>query len=201
MCTVNPASGPGTGPDVRFTTAIPKLQDAGISVKMYVPTKYASQTQGYTLADMYLMIDRAFAFYPTLDGFHFDEQAPSVLKRPFYQAVVTYARNKGARLINGNPGCPVSPAVMPLFDVEDTCEADSMLTLNQALACTFGETGLYNKHRFSAVIKNQETLDVNAIMALSHFIGWWYVTHDSGDNPYDALPLYLDDLLTALAAT
>lgn len=201
MATVNPASGPGTVPDVRFTAAIPRLQDAGILVKMYIPTKYGSAVAGYTLADLYLMIDRAFAFYPTLDGFHFDEQAPGMLKRPFYQALTLYARSKGARLINGNPGNQVSEGVMPLWDVEDVCESDTMISYDQARLCTFASTKRYSKHRFAAVIKGQQTPDLAGIKMLSSLIGWWYVTNDGQTNPYDTLPPYLDQLLETLAAT
>lgn len=201
MATVNPNSGPGTAPDSRFVTAIPKLQDAGIIVKMYVPTNYAQQNAGRTVTDICNMIEIAYSLYPTIDGIMLDEMNGQSVARPFYSRVATFANTKNCHVLEGNPGTQVSVSYPTIFDVLDIYEGKDLPTLDQLITRTWATWGLYDKRKFCATVYGQAALSQSFVDMASRVLGWLYVTDATTPNPYGVLPTYLLDLFKALDAT
>src|SRR5712692_5067107 len=88
---VNPASGPGTAPDVTHLNGYNKLKAAGITVLGYVPTHYAADPNK-SIAISEGKID-AYKNWYNLDGIFFDEMSNNAADAPYYSTVSNYAKN------------------------------------------------------------------------------------------------------------
>ena len=188
---INPNSGPTASADQSYATGIPMLQSSGVHVIAYVATGYASRPPGDVQHD----IDLYHSQYPSLEGIFFDEAAVyEAGHETLYMQYAQYARSAGLSFVVANPGTAPMSQYIPLFDVtmvyETGGEADpASLAM---WAC--------QPHSVGAFAYGIPTLDPAYVTSVRTDVNWIYLTNDTLPNPYDTLPPYFSDLLTALGS-
>lgn len=187
----NPASGPGARLDPSYTAVIKLAKDAGVTVIGYVSTRYGKRPEAEVRADL----DRWLQFYPTIDGFFFDEQASGKDGVPYYEAIAKYVQSKridtGALVVT-NPGTGTAPEYLtPWKGIHVSClyEDHGGLDRYQRL----GWTASLPAAQVAGLIYGESSLAKmreNVRLAASKGVGFLYVTDDGGNNPWDRLPTY-----------
>lgn len=79
--TINPANGPGPGPNPAYTALLDQAHTVGAEVIGYVPLGYGWRPLADVLAD----VEQYATWYPSLDGIFYDEYADSIPKRTAQQ--------------------------------------------------------------------------------------------------------------------
>ncbi|WP_053004958.1 spherulation-specific family 4 protein [Kocuria sp. SM24M-10] len=193
---MNPASGPGTQVDSRYTSAVSDCRAKGQKVIGYVHTSYGSRSLSTVKAE----IDRYFSFY-AVDGVFIDEMSNSTTNsqngqdlREYYRQVYAHIKSKtgGTELVIGNPGAAASSnwqLSTPVADVvvvfEGTWRTYQSWTPrswvlqqpSEKIGNLVYATPADRRARACALSK-----DRNA--------GNFYVTNDIAPNPWDTLPSY-----------
>jgi hypothetical protein len=196
---VNPASGPGSSADSRFTSAIQGVRTAGGRVTGYVSTAYGKRA----VADAEADILRYHQWY-TLDGFFLDEMANdgAAVSVAYYQELHDYIqRLKPTYHVTGNPGTQTAEIYVskPTVDTVVTFENGSGYPGYVASAWT----KKYPAYRFCHLLHSVPSTAslTNAVqLAQARNAGFLYVTDDVLDNPWDTLPTYWDTELNLIEA-
>lgn len=107
---VNPAAGPGSGPDSHYLSVVNEMKNAGVNVLGYVASSYAS-------ADLSTLENqiRAYHDWYGVNGIFIDEVSPSALS--YYQTLHDYAHGVGAQSVVLNPGAPVPASYANAGDI------------------------------------------------------------------------------------
>jgi hypothetical protein len=201
LITINPASGPGQERDLTYVNAIDELREAGIeNILGYVPTDYASERNGRNLADIKNMIDSYRTWYPEVNGIMFDEVPSSIAKKEFYKELIDYAKSTGLTIVRGNPGTEIGEGYLEIFDNLSIYENNVLPNFRTLIANTYHPE--YPKAKFSFVVSGIEDLDSKYLISAREYVGYIHINDDngirSGQNPYDSVPRYLDDLVSLL---
>lgn len=117
LVVVNPASGPGPGPEEGYRTAVRQLQRGGTRVLGYVPTGYGTRDPAQVTAD----IDRYASWY-RVDGIFLDEASGAAEQLTHYRALAEHVRAAGRRLVVLNPGVVPDRGYFDIADVVVTFE-------------------------------------------------------------------------------
>jgi hypothetical protein len=196
MAIMNPNSGPGSGPDPFYISAITTLDASGGSTLGYVHTSY-----GYRkLADVKRDIANYFNWYP-VDGIFLDEMATTATKAnlKYYTAIKNYIRTLyPAAIIVANPGTSFDQAfakagVADVFVDEEDTQANVNATPQAAWEQSYPAT-------MFAEIAVQSSGDAQGVTSLSsRHLGWVYsTTLPLNPNPYAALPSDFSQEVAAL---
>jgi len=189
LLVINPASGPGAGPDPGYRRAIKAAQKAGSHVLGYVPTTWGARPA----ADVGAEIDHYRSWYG-VDGVFLDEAASNETQLTYYRALADQARAAGAKLVVLNPG------VMPAngyFDI-----ADVVVTFE-------GPFAAYRDHRPPAGIAPERTAHLvygasreQALQELTAApsVRYIYVTSGTLPHPWGTVPEYLPQELAGFGA-
>ncbi len=214
----NPNSGPLPGPaNSSYATAFTQLEDAGGKVVAYVYTDNGNAP----LATVEGEISTYIAQYGSLiNGFMLDGMLviPSTLS--YFQSLDTYIKGLGSSYtVIGNAGQPYLNGVSPqdylsTADVFNIFEGPGSAPSGSPGYNTFpyGQTWFesYPSDRFSNVIydvaanagdpiqSSAMLADVSTAAQLG--AGYVYITNLSGGNPYDGLPSYWNQEVSAVAA-
>jgi hypothetical protein len=185
---LNPNSGPGTTIDPTYVNAAQKLKQAGITVLGYVHTSYGKRP----IADIEREINQWFSWYQP-DGIFLDEMA---LNHSYYSAITAYAKNKGAKVVVGNPGTNIDPSAAADVDSLIIFEKSSLPSLNQFSNWQNAKVpptqlGFLSYHIAQLPGKTY-------LQQISPLFGWIYITQDNLPNPWDSLPSYFPTLLKDL---
>ncbi len=189
---INPANGPGSGPNPNrdYVAGIQRLHDAGIMVMGYVWTGYARRPESAVQAD----IDRYRLWYPPTTGIFFDEQAYDSSGPDYYRRLTAYAKASGFTYTVGNPGRDTSPGYVGSVDLILIYENEGLPSPD-----TLGGWHLAHDRRgFGIIPWGVPSLDDGFVAMAKQYVGTIYVTSDLLPNPWDSVPAYLDDLLSAL---
>ncbi len=202
---MNPDSGPGTGVNSDYVTAVRNLQAAGGTVIGYVATGYGARDQGDILND----VSNYMAWYG-VNGIFLDEmgnQDGTLDYVALYQAIKALASEEGIDLhVVGNPGQPFSESYITAADTLVIFEGPySNSDPTGASYEDFPNKGPYAGltpwwHSYSSsqianiVYSDPTELDVlkSVAKALSQNAGYIYITDATPPNPYGALPSYWD---------
>lgn len=197
LVAINPDNGPGSSQNPAFVEWTGRLRAAGIEdVLGYIPTNYGREPQCLKAACE--MVDRYASWYPNVNGIMLDEMSSDAGKVSFYRQVEAYARRKGMTFIKGNPGTFAPEDYVAIMDNLSIVEG-SVCPIREMLAIkTFG--GKYPKSRFSVILHSLPILNEDFVKMAKEYVGYMYVTDDSGANPYNALPSYFERLLELLEA-
>lgn len=197
---LNPSSGPGTTADGNYTGLISMLQGAGASILGYVATNYAATALATVEAD----IDTWTSLYPGINGIFVDQMtsADNTTNITYYQAVTTYAHNKGYFPVVGNPGSQVDSNyfLSETADIISYVEAQgyqSESTLQQAYV---GGSGFNVPNAKKASIVYTVSYDPAQLALMRRWAKWIYITDAVSTNPYAVLPTYLETLTKDIAA-
>jgi hypothetical protein len=186
---VNPDSGPGASKDGAFTTGIAKLVAGNIQVIGYVATGYAS----HSLASMQAAIDQWKTFYPQIEGIFFDEQSDQAADVPYYRTLSQYAKSQGLTYTVGNPGADTAEAFVGALDTMLIYESKGVPALSK-LASWHTKYAVTN----FGLIPYGTPFDAAFVQQARQYVGYIYLQNDDLPNPWDTLPPYFGDLLTAL---
>lgn len=192
----NPASGPGKQVDPAYTSIISKAQAAKIKIIGYVSTSYAKQTAAQIKQD----IDTWVQFYPTIEGFFFDEQSSEAAKSDFYVDIASYGRMKVAQaFIVTNPGTICAEEYFSKRVADTICTVESADGLEKytppSWAAKYPASQFYGlAYKINKAKGMQESLKA---APAKHF-GYLFVTDDKLPNPWDTLPPYWDDEVKAV---
>ena len=194
----NPNSGPGTKVDPNYATILIRAKEAGVRVIGYVATGYGKRERSAIKAD----VDGWRRFYPTIDGFFFDEQSTDTQHVMSYIEISKYARRiVDKSFIVSNPGV-VSPKAFVTSGAFD-------------VICVFENSKGYDgfcvpdwdlpkmKTEFAAL--SHSTPDAACATRFvetspAKGISYLYVTHDALPNPWDELPKYWGKEVAAICS-
>lgn len=193
---VNPASGPGTQVDPAYTLVIQQAQAAQVKLIAYVSTSYAQRST----ADIKRDIDLWLQYYPTIQGFFFDEQSSDGAKADFYLDLATYARGKVRNaFIVTNPGIPCDEAYFAKNVADTICVIESANGLDQFVPpAWFAKYPAEKFYGLAYRIGKPNGMRTSIAAARKKRLGYLYITDDKLPNPWDTLPGYWQEELKAV---
>ncbi|MFT3784866.1 MAG: spherulation-specific family 4 protein [Tepidisphaeraceae bacterium] len=194
---LNPNSGPGTGVDSNYVTAIANLHATGGQVIGYVSTVYGTRPIAQVKAD----VDAYRALYD-IDGIFFDEMSNASNSQAvsYYAQLYSYVRTPGSRLrVVGNPGTNTVEGYFSTATANNIVIFESNTGFDTWTPASF--VGNYPGWRSSILTYEvpAATLPSYVSLAASRGVGSLYVTDDTAidQNPWDTLPSYWNSLVTA----
>ncbi len=199
--TINPWSGPGTWIDPNYVEGTATLRQSGIEYILgYIPTDYARQTGGATLADIKAMMDTYRAWYPDVNGVMLDEVNSGASEIQFYAELAEYARAAGFEYVFANPGTRIDRQYIEIFDNLIVYENRVLPSVSQLQENTYFPA--YDPQYFTFAVKDVRDLDAAYVDEANDYVGLLYLTDDveslSDQNPYNTLPHYFEELLELL---
>ena len=111
-----------------------------------------------------------------------------------YMQYAQYARAAGLSFVVANPGTAPMSQYLPLFDVTMVYETGG--TADPASLATYA----CQPHRVGMFAYGVQSVDAAYVTSVRTDVNWIYLTNDTLPNPYDTLPPYFSDLLTALGS-
>ena len=200
----NPNSGPAPGPaDPNYVTAMTNLESAGGKAVAYVYTGFGTTS----LATVESQISTYITQYgSSIDGFFIDGMLVDPSTQSYYQSLDSYIKGRSASdLVIGNPGQPflngVTPAnylstadIFSIFEGSDT--AFSIYPSGQTWYQSYPSSRFSN---FIYDVSGSSQMPADLIRAESLNAGYVYVTDQNLPNPYDELPSYWNQEVSALA--
>ncbi|MER5842000.1 MULTISPECIES: spherulation-specific family 4 protein [Streptomyces] len=114
---LNPANGPGPGPDQAFTAVADALRAAGARLLGYVDTDYGARDPSAVTADA-----RRHREWYAVDGCFLDRVTAGPEGLPGCRRLVRSLRRTGARTVVLNPGVDPAPGYVRLADLTVTFE-------------------------------------------------------------------------------
>lgn len=114
---LNPANGPGKGPDPAFAAAAGALREAGARVLGYVDTDYGVREHADVVADV-----RRHREWYAVDGCFLDQVTATPDALPACRVLVRGVRRTGAGTVVLNPGVHPAPGYARLADLTVTFE-------------------------------------------------------------------------------
>jgi len=195
---VNPASGPGRRVNADYSSLLKKARDSKATLIGYVTLSYGKRP----IADVKAEVDRWVEYYPSIKGIFFDEQASQADGVKFAHEAFAHARAKIAKaIVIANPGT--------------TCDEAYANEKDGATVCLFEGPGGFGKYRLP---KWAEKASPDRIAALAYKVGtvdamkeaiseakskragYVYVTDADGKNPWNRLPTYWAEEVSAIQA-
>jgi hypothetical protein len=190
----NKANGPGSKYDTTYAVVINNMHSNHGKVIGYVWTDYGTIPLATAEAD----INRWFSFYPSMDGIFFDGQANTTGKETYYQTLYNYVKSKNAAgLVAANPGTNTISNYLVYNGNRVTdviCIFESGTGFDSFTASSL--TKSYSNSNWYVLPYNTTASQWQSrlVRAASNNIGWIYLTDDTGNNPWDTLPSYFENL-------
>jgi len=179
---LNPASGPGEGPDPVFYSPLARLRQAGVTVVGYVDTDYGQRPIQHALAD----IDLFLRWYG-VTGVCFDRVSISAEDLDHYATLSRIAREMGVTMVMFNHGAHPLAAYADHADLLGTFEGSYRSYLQLSVPRW---TRTRSAEQFYHVVHSvpREHFADTFLLAASRHAGCTYVTDRAGRNPYNCLP-------------
>lgn len=192
----NPASGPGTQIDPGYTSIIKRAQEGKIKIIGYVSTSYAKRTAAEIKHDIDLWVQ----FYPTIEGFFFDEQTSEAAKADFYLDMANYGRSKVKNaFIVTNPGTTCAEDYFSKKVADTICTIESHDGLDKytppAWATKYPASQFYG---LAYQIDKAQGMHTSLKAVEKKHLGYVFITDDKLPNPWDTLPPYWDEEVKAV---
>jgi hypothetical protein len=191
VAVINPASGPGGGQDSNYASGIQRMQAAGITVLGYVHTSYGSRDTGSLEAE----ISDYKNWYNT-NGIFFDEMSNVAGYEQYYSNLNNYAKSLGFTYTVGNPGADTLPSYVGTVDNIVIYENSGL----PSISSLGGWHTNYDKRNFSMVAYGVGSLDTSYVSSAANYVGFISMTDDTLPNPYDTVPYYFGNLVSAVGA-
>lgn len=185
---INPSNGPGHSMDQDYVTAIKKLQTAGIIVLGYASTDYGYRDSNRVMD----YVDRYKDWY-NVNGILFDEMSVSPDKKSYYKELNDYAKSKGLSFTVGNAGTLLGETYVDVVDNVIIFEEEGLPSISD-----LSQWHSVHLKNFSVIGYSVSDLDQSYITNASKYLSYIYVTNDDLPNPWNSLPPYFEDLVTAL---
>jgi hypothetical protein len=193
---VNPASGPGRRVDPNYTAVLERAAKAKrLALIGYVSTSYAKRPIEEVKAD----VDQWLKFYPGIQGIFFDEQASGAEQVAYYAALYKHVRETHKlQLVITNPGTTCAEVYVSKLAADAICLFEGPRPFDAAKLPEW--RARYAAGRIAVLsyqIKTAEAMQKLIAAAAEAKIGLCYITDDEGGNPWDRLPRYWDEEVTA----
>jgi hypothetical protein len=179
---LNPASGPGDGPDPDYLAALVPLREAGVQVAAYVDTNYGARPRAAILDEL-----RRYVDWYAVTGVFFDRVSAHAADLRHYALLSRRARKLGAQTVVFNHGVHPQESYARHADILGTFEGPWNVYLEQAVPRW---TRSWPAERFYHVVYSvppQNFADA-FVLAARRRSGCVYVTDLGGGNPYSRLP-------------
>lgn len=212
---LNPASGPGTGPEIdpNYVNADPAgplldVRAAGAVIYGYVSTSFATRPIGAAKADIDLYYTPAYwrGAGVQVDGIFLDEMSSDLPDVGYYQELRDYvkAKDANARVIAnpGQPGTQDTSGGSSGFTVMDYATAADVLVTFEGTSSDYElvytppawANALPASHFAHLIHEASGVLYLELDIARTRKVGMVYVTDDVfTPNPWDTLPSYFMD--------
>jgi len=200
---INPASGPGSGPNEQWANGINALRAAGIKVVGYVATGYGSDS----LTGVEAQIGNYASWYK-IDGVFFDEMANSngagncpsgCTIQQYYSSLVKFSSGVGYKLTVGNPGTSADRSLYGIMSILVIYEAPGNAAISQIQNSALGNRSEFGYIGIGVGFGSAQE------KSYANYVGWIYMTDlctgqsVSFCNPYDGLPSYFSSLVSSLS--
>jgi excisionase family DNA binding protein len=192
---VNPSSGPGSAMDHNYAARVKRDRAANLTVLGYVYTDYGRRPSAVVKSD----IDKYYSWYG-VDGIFFDQASTDCTQaRSYYKDLYGYVNDQGGRVVL-NPGTQTNECYLAVADIVVNFEG----TYANYASESYSQPEWIKKYpatRFWHLVHTAATkADMQDAVRLSRErnAGFVYVTPDTLPNPWDTLPVYLNDQLMAL---
>jgi len=182
VAVVNPASGPGAGPDERLRRLYTAVRAGGTRVLGYVPTGYGTRPQADVLAD----VQRYRDWFGIVDVF-FDEASPQAAHLPLYRGYTHAVRAHGG-FVALNPGTVPDRGYADLADLLLTFEGTA--EQYRAAPSPPGWLRALPPDRVWHLVHDTPASETRAVLSLARDrgAGHVYVTDGRLPQPWDHLP-------------
>jgi hypothetical protein len=189
IAVVNPSNGPGGAPLQGYVDGIARLAVSGVRVAGYVFTDYTKRTVADAKADIALWK----TFYSQVKGIFFDEQSNSASHVEYYRELAQYAKSMGFGYTIGNPGADTAKEYVGVLDTMLIYESGGLPAISRL-------GGWHADHAPAnfGVIPYAAAFDATFVREARKLVRYVYLQNDDLPNPWDTLPPYFNDLLTAL---
>ena len=195
---INPASGPGTSADPNYVATVARFRGAGGRVLGYVHTSYGAREIGQVKSDI-----QAYLKMYDVDGFFVDEMSTNPLQVAYYSGLYAFIKHqKQALEVVGNPGTNTNESYVKSRTAD-------RLVIFEGPADRFEEhlpsrwVLHYRRQRFAQVIYGTATAkEMLRVLARSVQVNASavFISDGSGSNPYNRLPSYWEQEVSALKA-
>jgi len=179
------SSGAGASIDPNFASGIKSMQAAGITVLGYVDTVYAGRSISSAENDV---TNWSNWYHP--DGIFFDEFGGS---NTYYSTLNTFVKTLGMTYTMGNPGTTVATSSYGILNSLVISENPSYPSLSTLSSVTSG----YSRAGFGYLAYGV-SLNSSYEVSSTQYVGWLYITSDSGGNPWDTLPSYFSNEVASI---
>lgn len=186
---INPSSGVGVHKDSNFVSGTNKLKAAKITVIGYVYTGYGTRDHDVIKSEI-----TKYKEWYNLDGIMFDEMSNQIGYEMYYKSLTSYTKSLGMKFTKGNPGTNVPASYMDVVDNFVMYENHGYPNLSKLKDLHMD----YDKKNLSFVSYGVSSLDTQYIIHASNCVGMMYITDNVMPNPYDSIPSYFENLVSAL---
>ncbi len=192
-------NGPDSGNDadrISYLEAIDAFRAAGGRVLGYVSTERGARDLKVVTADIDLWYAR-FA----VDGIFLDEESTTAEMVDYYAALHAHIKAKGGEaLVVANPGTRTIEAYLAVNDVTCVFENTGPEHFPDWTPAAWAANHPASKFYVLPYSCTADQMRAFVSRAADNNVGWIYVTDDSGANPWDTLPGYFAELVTAARA-
>jgi hypothetical protein len=203
---LNPASGPGEGPDANYTKAVDRLQGAGCLVLGYVTVSYGKRKEQDIKADLSAWLKT----YPRIQGIFFDEMIYENTDAGaiFMANLNRFAHDAGFWPTVANPGAdaPGRYFAADAADVIVVHEGNQWPEEDRLKGDYFGGYSDYPPFTRAVLVHSQPKFDPKLLFMVRKYVRWVYVTDDvyrlkdpNADNPWDTLSQHCEALCDELS--
>jgi Spherulation-specific family 4 len=185
LAVLNPSSGPGSGPDPNYLSAVRSAEAAGITVLGYVYTNYGKRSLSTVESD----VNKYYSWYP-VQGIFFDEASTSCTNEPYYAQLNSYVKALSVTAHTVlNPGTQTNQCYAAAADTLLTFEGTASDYMSSYSAPSWVSS--YPASHFWHVIYGASTTSAMATavqLSKTRNAGYVYVTAAALPNPYNVLP-------------
>jgi hypothetical protein len=186
------SSGPGSSSDPNFASGIADLQAAGITVIGYIGTNYGSESTA--------TVEKWVNDYQTwyhVNGIFFDEMSNAQSDGSYYTTVSSYAHSLGLLVDWGNPGASVPSSFIGTVNlVINIYENPGYPSASSIQSAAMG----YARTNFGMMAYGVGAPTQSYFQSVIPYVSYIYFTDQSGSNPYNALPSFLDTEMSQLSS-
>ena len=191
-----PAVGPGKRPDPDYVKLLKRAEKTGIVLIGYIHSSYTKRS----IQDLKADVDTWIRFYPGIQGIFVDEQSARREHVTYYGELRRYVREvRGLKLMVSNPGLVCSREFFSRHASDVICiyenhEAFGKIPLPDWAATHPSVDVLLLPHNVGLPEQMAEWI----ALAVEKKFRYIYVTDDTGNNPWDRLPVYWDKEVDAV---
>jgi Spherulation-specific family 4 len=203
---INPDNGPGAAQNSDYVAAVNSYRDAGGRVLGYVYTCYGNNTctpglpATRSVAEVLADAQRYNSWYQ-VDGIFLDEMSNLHAALPFYEGVAAGLRAaQPADTIVGNPGTATPAAYLDVADTLVTFEQGSGSYATASSEPWMSAVAPARQAHLHYNVGSATQMRALLPQAAQRNAGYLYITDDGGANPWDQLPSYWRDEVTAVSA-